>query len=400
MRCYMGKDVILATSVLERKHAPHGPQAPLALQEGTASQTVYTVRLSTGRRRGAALSDFNAGVQLCLIGKDGSGYLHKVPALHDPEEVERELHRICQVVDHSSGANCFIAIDGIDRQSGKRGSSSGGPAPTKHRFLEGGVDEVSFLGPELGPLRALLVGPEAGRWFCDEVDVYSSRTGHTDRFICREFLGERTDTSAAYLIPISPDAVVYGSGDDAVVLSKEQAAQLYALNMAQYGDLKTRLLAINAGLVAIGTAAIFAHSGSSLAAPFALGGSSGMVYQFLLMAGVDSLGYQAGAAPYKAQAIKPGPSLALQLALASPTMRTAAKFGGVAASFLLLHMLSSQTGVAEEPGGELKQLLAAFAGFLMYKWAIIGAAVMPDQQLHQALSGGVRGKSKVDDKLD
>jgi len=59
-----------------------------------------------------------------------------------------------------------------------------------------------------------------------------------------------------------------------------------------------------------------------------------------------------------------------------------------------------QTGVAEEPGGELKQLLAAFAGFLMYKWAIIGAAVMPDQQLSQALSGGVRGKSKVDDKLD
>ncbi len=32
-----------------------------------------------------------------------------------------------------------------------------------------------------------------------------------------------------------------------MVLSKEQAAQLYALNMAQYGDLKTRLLAINAG---------------------------------------------------------------------------------------------------------------------------------------------------------
>ena len=57
-----------------------------------------------------------------------------------------------------------------------------------------------------------------------------------------------------------------------------------------------------AGLVAIGTAAIFAHSGSALAAPFALGGSSGMVYQFLLMAGVDSVGYQAAAAPYKAQA--------------------------------------------------------------------------------------------------
>ena len=43
------------------------------------------------------------------------------------------------------------------------------------------MDEVSFASPELGPLAALLVGPEAGRWLCDEVDVSSSRTGHTDR---------------------------------------------------------------------------------------------------------------------------------------------------------------------------------------------------------------------------
>ena len=43
------------------------------------------------------------------------------------------------------------------------------------------MDEVAFLAPELGGLRALLVGPEAGRWYCDEIDVFSSRTGHTDR---------------------------------------------------------------------------------------------------------------------------------------------------------------------------------------------------------------------------
>lgn len=45
-------------------------------------------------------------------------------------------------------------------------------------------------------------------------------------------------------------------------------------------------MAINAGLVALGTAAIFAHSGGSLAAPFALGGASGMVYQLLLQVSV------------------------------------------------------------------------------------------------------------------
>lgn len=46
---------------------------------------------------------------------------------------------------------------------------------------EGAVDEVSFSAPELGPLAALIVGPEQGRWLCEEVDVSSSRTGHTDR---------------------------------------------------------------------------------------------------------------------------------------------------------------------------------------------------------------------------
>ncbi len=50
-----------------------------------------------------------------------------------------------------------------------------------HCQQEGAVDEVSFRAPELGPLAALLVGPEAGCWVCEEVDVSSSRTGHTDR---------------------------------------------------------------------------------------------------------------------------------------------------------------------------------------------------------------------------
>ncbi len=49
---------------------------------------------------------------------------------------------------------------------------------------EGAIDEVSFGAPELGPLAALIVGPEQGRWLCEEVDVSSSRTGHTDRHAC------------------------------------------------------------------------------------------------------------------------------------------------------------------------------------------------------------------------
>lgn len=48
---------------------------------------------------------------------------------------------------------------------------------------EGSVDEVSFIAPELGPLAAIMVAPEGGSWVCDEVDVYSSRSNHTDRLV-------------------------------------------------------------------------------------------------------------------------------------------------------------------------------------------------------------------------
>jgi hypothetical protein len=53
---------------------------------------------------------------------------------------------------------------------------------------EGSVDEVCFLGPELGPLTAMLVSPEGGTWSLDEVTVASSRTNHTDRWGCGQHL--------------------------------------------------------------------------------------------------------------------------------------------------------------------------------------------------------------------
>ncbi len=70
---------------------------------------------------------------------------------------------------------------------------------------------------ELGPLASLLLAPEQGTWGVDEVTVASSRTGHTDRFVCREPLG---GAGAGFLAPVPPGAVVYGSGEAAVVLSR------------------------------------------------------------------------------------------------------------------------------------------------------------------------------------
>jgi hypothetical protein len=53
---------------------------------------------------------------------------------------------------------------------------------------------------------------------CLQVHVASSRTHHTDRFVCQRLLGG--GQGAGLLTPVPPGAVVYGSGDSAVVLSK------------------------------------------------------------------------------------------------------------------------------------------------------------------------------------
>ena len=40
------------------------------------------------------------------------------------------------------------------------------------------------------------------------------------RFVCREALGEGGREAAAYLRPVPPGAVVYGSGDSSVIVTK------------------------------------------------------------------------------------------------------------------------------------------------------------------------------------
>src|SRR5579875_3242424 len=48
-----------------------------------------------------------------------------------------------------------------------------------------GSSRVACSGPDLGPLASIMVAPEEGAWRCDEVTVSSSRSRHTDRFVCK-----------------------------------------------------------------------------------------------------------------------------------------------------------------------------------------------------------------------
>lgn len=86
------------------------------------------------------------------------------------------------------------------------------------RFAQ--ISSALGAAAELGPLASLLLAPEEGGWGADEVTVSSSRTGHTDRFVCKQPLGA---LGAGFLSPVPPGAVVYGSGETAVVLTKVRA---------------------------------------------------------------------------------------------------------------------------------------------------------------------------------
>ena len=55
--------------------------------------------------------------------------------------------------------------------------------------------------------------------------VSSSRSRHTDRFLCRDALGA-AGQSAGYLSPLPQDAVVYGSGESAVILTRVRPLSL------------------------------------------------------------------------------------------------------------------------------------------------------------------------------
>ena len=84
--------------------------------------------------------------------------------------------------------------------------------------------QVCFIGPDIGPLKAVVVGPEEGAWMLDEVVVSSSAGARTQRFMCREHLGEKSSKGAAVLKAVPEGKVVYGSGDRATLISVVCAA--------------------------------------------------------------------------------------------------------------------------------------------------------------------------------
>ena len=261
-----------------------------------------------------------------------------------------------------------------------------------------------------------MVAPEGGSWVLDEVNVSSSRTNHMDRFVCRRRLGGRRGEPAAYLTPVPPGAVVYGSGDAARILTREQAAALRGAGLDEYADLKSRLLLATALLAGSGSCAAALAGGPAAAVPFAIGGAAGLLYQLLLQVGADAAvasaaaaarggGPGAGVAPEGGGngaggwggALGSGPvrfgllavaAIAAASALVHPPapLTTAAGAGaGAGGAAAVADATAAAAALAPReaaaafavPAAEPWQLGCAVLGFAMYKVAILGVGLVP-----------------------
>jgi len=365
--------------------------------------TVYTLRFTTSFDRGSALDEPLCGINVCLISKDGRGILHRVSPINDPYENAAKMEAICKIATSEVGADCSLVTSGAAPQW------PGGKSPTiKPRFQEGSVDEVSFLAPELGNLAAIMVAPEGGSWTLDEVSVCSSRTNHTDRFVCRKRLGGRKGDLAAYLMPVPPGAVVYGSGDSSVILSKEQAAALHAIGMSDYSDMKGRLLLLTALLTVGGSGIAGLWHGLEAAIPFALGGMAGLAYQFLLQLGADAAVPSAATSSFSAANFRAkgnGSSSSAAAGVggeagvvmeASFEQRVKGILGSTALRLVLVTVfglaaawsLQGRDGAPEaadlQPflaltAADMWQLGVGALGFMMYKVALLGVTLTPKE---------------------
>lgn len=123
-RLLPGSEVKLCTNTLMENIS-------LSLKEDT-SKSLFRVKLCTSNIFGSGLSDFNAGVLICLIDEDGNSILQRIPAT--------------LMTDHSTESGDIIDVNML-------------------HFQRGSVDEFIFEGPKIARVKALWVSVESGKSF-------------------------------------------------------------------------------------------------------------------------------------------------------------------------------------------------------------------------------------------
>ena len=265
---------------------------------GNANTTVYTVRITTSSDRRATHSDTSSGILVALVGENDDSVMKYVPTsaeAADPASTETMLREMCasEPRDVPPGADCSLIM--------------GSPTPTvssynKHRFLSGTTKEVSFVAPDLGPLSAVIVGPQSGSWGCSEVVVSSSADVGvgSSKFLSKDrgdILGEDALLSASYLVRVPQGSIMYGEGQGARILSATDAMEMAKKNTAWYLEMKKRLLFYTATVGCVGTGLAFGSLGPATAAAFASGSAMSFAYQVGLQKKVDGIGASSTSPP-------------------------------------------------------------------------------------------------------
>ena len=250
------------------------------------SQSLYMVKLQTSNVFGSGISDMNARVLLCLIDDKGDSLLQTIPATL------------------SSNDESF-------------------------KFQRGSVDEFTFLGPELGKIRAFWISLESGQllftWklisldFTDESCVFCFhvlgqwRVGGVSLWVVKGPVPGETNVEEAYcyrydfevddillgessdlsMVELRPSRITELTDSHQMSLSSapdiDSTAVSNEQSMEEYANLKLSLLLYDAVLILLGSSAFSFSLGENSAIAFFFGGTVGFLYLLLLQRSVDEL---------------------------------------------------------------------------------------------------------------
>ncbi|CAF2211709.1 unnamed protein product [Brassica rapa] len=224
------------------------------------SQSLYMVKLQTSNVFGSGISDMNARVLLCLIDDKGDSLLQTIPATL------------------SSNDESF-------------------------KFQRGSVDEFTFLGPELGKIRAFWISLESGQWRLGGVSLWVVKgpvpgvTNVEDAYCYRYdfevddiLLGESSDLS---MVELRPSRITELTDSHQISSSSAQNLDRTDVSneqsMEEYANLKLSLLLYDALLILLGSSLVSFSLGENSAIAFFFGGTVGFLYLLLLQRSVDEL---------------------------------------------------------------------------------------------------------------
>ncbi|KAF8092092.1 hypothetical protein N665_0424s0025 [Sinapis alba] len=223
------------------------------------SRSLYKVKLQTSNVFGSGISDVNARVLLCLIDDKGDSVLQTIPAT-------------------------------LSRND------------ESFKFQRGSVDEFTFLGPELGKIRAFWISLESGQWRVGGVSLWvvNPVRGETnvEEAYCYRYdfevddilLGESSDLS---MVELRPTRITQLADSDQISSSSAPSLDRTAVSneesMEEYANLKLSLLLYDAVLILLGSSLVSFSLGEHSAIAFFFGGTVGFLYLLLLQRSVDEL---------------------------------------------------------------------------------------------------------------